>query len=77
MTLPGLYQLREAISCSLVIDGLDADRQGVIPAGTLLAVVDREGREAEAEDVPNLSIDLADCEFLCSLQSEEEKGDGI
>jgi len=58
----GLYQLGEAI----VVPVLELDRQGVIPAGTVFAVRDREGREA-SEDVMCLPINLADCEFLCSL----------
>ena len=62
----GLYQLGEAI----VVEVLEIDdRQGVIPAGTVFAVMDREGREAEDEPIVS-QINLADCEFLCSMNEE-------
>ena len=59
----GLYQLGESIG---VCVSLEPSRQGVIPAGTVFAVQDREGREA-SEDGALSQIDLAKCEFLCSL----------
>ncbi len=63
----GLYQLGEAIAFPVYDEVLGCDRQGVIPAGTVLAVLDREGREAEAECGHVHLINLAECEFLCSL----------
>ena len=66
----GLYQTCQSpIRVSLV--GLEPDRQGIIPGGTIFAVQDREGREAEAEDDTVHLIDLAECEFLCSMKEED------